>query len=315
MSQDVDGNPIPATAFALIPYSNPFNQGTAFRTVAWAHGTAGIHRNCGPSNHRGLYYEWGAPFSIAQAGYAVIAPDYAGQGSDIPSGFLYEAGFLHAHDTSFAVQAARKAPGLALTHEWVVAGHSEGGLTAWRTNEREADREKSIGGFLGAVLMAPALRPLELIQELLRRSDGGPVGGTVTVFVLQSVARLMPEIRLEDYFSDIVLARLPLSDQGCVNTGGSLYESLTQDELFKNASWLSDPRVLHWSDRYNGVGAFPLAAPILIFQGAADTLTFPEFTEEDMTRRVASIQIQMSSCCYTRSLITKLWLKPGRLTI
>lgn len=36
----------------------------------------------------GLYYDWQAPFILAESGFAVIAPDYAGQDSDIPQGFM-----------------------------------------------------------------------------------------------------------------------------------------------------------------------------------------------------------------------------------
>lgn len=39
---------------------------------------------------------------------AVIGPDFLRVGSDNPRGFRYEAGPLHATDTLYAVQAARK---------------------------------------------------------------------------------------------------------------------------------------------------------------------------------------------------------------
>ncbi|KAM0546654.1 hypothetical protein ACHAPJ_010792 [Fusarium lateritium] len=284
LSQDINGKPIPATAFALLPYNNPIGQDKPLRTVAWTHGTAGFGRNCAPTNHKTLYYEWEGPFAIAHQGYAVIAPDYAGQGSDIPQGFMYESGALHAHDTSFAIQAARKALGSTLSHEWIVTGHSEGGLTAWRTNEREADSKKAIGGFIGAVSLAPALRPLSLISESFRRAKGGPVGGANPIYLLQSLAGLFPEIRIEDYVTDTVLSRLPLSDQGCLVTGIALFNNLTEVELFKNTSWLSHPSVVDWQKRYNGAGPHPLAAPMLVVQGEADILTYPELAEEDFNK-------------------------------
>lgn len=42
-----------------------------------------------------------------QQGYAVVTPDYAGQGSDIPLGFMNESGALHVADVSFAIVSAR----------------------------------------------------------------------------------------------------------------------------------------------------------------------------------------------------------------
>ncbi|KAF9878434.1 putative secretory lipase [Colletotrichum karsti] len=282
MSEDIDGKPIPATAFALLPWSNPQGNDKPFRTVVWAHGTAGYTRQCAPTNHRALYYEWEGPFALAQAGYAVIAPDYAGQGSDIPQGFMYESGALHAVDIAHGLQASRKVLGNRLSKEWVVVGHSEGGLTAWRTNEREAKDGKATGGFLGAVSVAPALRPLSLIPESFRRANGGPVGDVVSVYFLQSVSRLYESIKVEDYVSDIVANLIPISNKGCLRTGGTVFGKLTETQLYKNTSWLTHPDLIDWQNRYNGAGTHPLAAPMLVVQGVNDTLTYAHTMEEDL---------------------------------
>jgi hypothetical protein len=172
MTEDIDRKPIPASAFVLLPYNKP-DSNKPLNTLVWTHGTAGRIQNCAPSNHKDLYYEWQGPYALAQAGYAVVAPDYAGQGSDIPQGFMYEAGFLHAADVTYGLIAARKMMGKLLSEEYVVVGHSEGGMTAWRTNERLAmpDQEDLLkaGKFLGSVANAPALRPLDLIPESIWR--------------------------------------------------------------------------------------------------------------------------------------------------
>ncbi|KAK8080957.1 hypothetical protein PG997_008775 [Apiospora hydei] len=126
---------------------------STFRTVAWAHGTSGHNRQCAPSNSQQLYYEWEDPFYYASHGYAVTATDYAGLGTDIPTGFQYEAGFLHAAYVAFSLVAARKMIGHLLSDEWA------GGVTAWRVNERLAmpgqDDLKKTGKFLGAMTAAP----------------------------------------------------------------------------------------------------------------------------------------------------------------
>lgn len=41
-----------------------------------------------------------------QRGFAVIAPNYAGLGSDIPQGFMHEADTLHAKDVVVSLPAA-----------------------------------------------------------------------------------------------------------------------------------------------------------------------------------------------------------------
>ena len=91
MTEDMDRKPIPASAFVLLPY-NRLDPDKPLNTLVWTHGTAGRIRECAPSNHKDLYYEWQGPYALAAAGYAVIAPDYSGQGSDIPQGFMYESG-------------------------------------------------------------------------------------------------------------------------------------------------------------------------------------------------------------------------------
>lgn len=288
MTEDIDRKPIPASAFVLLPYNKP-DPHKPFNTAVWTHGTAGRIRNCAPSNHKDLYYEWQGPYALATAGYAVIAPDYAGQGSDIPQGFMYEAGYLHAADVAYGLIAARKVIGNLLSDEWVVVGHSEGGMTAWRTNERLAmpgqDELLKAGKFLGAVANSPALRPLDLIPESIRRAAGGPIGDAVSVFFLQSLALLFPkQIRVQDYVTDTVLGRLSLMDQGCLLVGRALFSNLTKDELFKDISWLNHPAVVDWQKRYNGAGPHALAAPMLVVQGVADPLTYANNTEWDFNQ-------------------------------
>lgn len=288
MTEDMDRKPIPASAFVLLPYKKA-DPSKPLDTLVWTHGTAGRIRNCAPSNHKDLYYEWQGPYMLAQSGYAVIAPDYAGQGTDIPQGFMYEAGYLHAADVAYGLIAARKVIGDLLSEEYVVVGHSEGGMTAWRTNERLAmpsqDALLKAGKFLGSVAKSPALRPLDLIPESIRRANGGPIGDAVSVLFLQSLEGLFPKtFRVKDYVTDMVLGRIPLMDQGCLQVGRALFSNLTATQLFKDLSWLQHPDVVDWQKRYNGAGPHALAAPMLVVQGVTDPLTYANNTESDFNR-------------------------------
>ena len=288
MSEDIDRKPIPASAFVLLPYNKP-DPNQPFNTTVWAHGTAGRIRNCAPSNHKDLYYEWQGPFTLATAGYAVIAPDYAGQGSDIPQGFMYEAGYLHAADVAYSLIAARKVIGEQLSKDWVVVGHSEGGMTAWRTAERLSmpDQEELLkaGNLLGAVANSPALRPLDLIPESVRRAAGGPIGDAVSVLFFQSLQALFPDqFRLKDYLTDTAVGRIPLADQGCLLAARALFADLTADQMFKNMNWLENPAVVDWQKRYNGAGPHALAVPMLVVQGVTDKLVYANNTELDFNR-------------------------------
>ncbi|KAK7976794.1 secretory lipase [Apiospora arundinis] len=289
MSEDIDRKPVPASAFVLLPYgmktfADP--DATTFKTVAWAHGTAGHARQCAPSNSQKLYYEWEAPFYYASHGYAVVAADYAGLGTDIPGGFQYEAGFLHAADVAYSMVAARKVIGHLLSEEWAVLGHSEGGMTAWRVNERLAmpgqEELLKAGKFLGAVAAAPALRPADLIPKSIELAGEGPLGDVVSVYVLQSVSQLYPgKIVIDDILTDEAKKLLPLIDQACLTTGETVFQNLTTKQIYKSTAWLTSPEFKEWQVKYNGAGPHALAAPMLVVQGKGDTLTYAENCEWD----------------------------------
>ncbi|KAK8076220.1 hypothetical protein PG994_003492 [Apiospora phragmitis] len=287
VTEDVDRQPLPASAFVLLPLAPP-KDGDKYNTLAWTHGTAGRARQCAPSNNQQLYYEWLGPFFHAAQGYAVVAPDYAGQGTEIRAGFHYEAGYMHAADVAYSLVAARKVIGHLLSKEWVVAGHSEGGMTAWRTNERLAmpDQKELLkaGKFLGAVAGSPALphpRSIEL-------ANGGPLGAPVSVYLLQNMVQIYPELKLEEILTERALGLLRLLDQGCLDTGVALFANMTAAETYKSTAWLTSPQFADWQTRYNGAGPHALAAPMLVVQGIADSLTYAANCEWDFNQTCAA---------------------------
>ncbi|TQN64473.1 Trichothecene C-3 esterase [Colletotrichum shisoi] len=299
VTEDVNRKPIPASAWVLLPFHNRFAKpgGDAeqnrLRTVVWTHGTAGRSRLCAPTNNKGLYYDWKAPFILAESGYAVIAPDYAGQGSDIPQGFMYESGWLHVADVAYSLVAARKAIGGLLGRKWVVYGHSEGGMTAWRTNERLAQPGQeallAAGEFLGSVAAAPALRPQKLIPASLARAQGQPARDPFSVYFLQSLAALFPDqIKVADYLGEIPLQRLGALDKSCFQSGFAIVGGFTPEQLYKNTSWLTLPVTDDWAVRYNGQGPHSVKAPMLVISGEDDAITPNDLTLDDFNKTCAA---------------------------
>ncbi|KAI6291427.1 hypothetical protein MCOR07_006781 [Pyricularia oryzae] len=284
VTEDKDRRPIPSSGYVLLPYSVPDGRDT-FRTLAWAHGTAGNGRKCAPSNNQRLDYSWMGPFLYASHGYAVVGTDYAGLGVQIPTAFQYEAGHLHAADVAYSVVAARKAVGHLLSEDWVVVGHSEGGMTAWRTNERLAmpdqDELLKAGRFLGAASIAPALQPIKLIPREIERAKGGHIE-IVSVYLLQALSGLYPEaVKKEDYLTERALSLLPLIDEGCLRSGSTIMSLFNVSDIYKNTSWITGPAMQKWQREINGAGPHRLAGPMLVVQGDADVLTYAEFAEED----------------------------------
>ncbi|KAL4747087.1 hypothetical protein BDW72DRAFT_197086 [Aspergillus terricola var. indicus] len=299
VSEDLDGTPLPATGYVLFPYTNPLGYNKPYRVVVWAHGTSGFTPQCAPSNNKGLQYNWEAPFALAQQGYVVIAPDYAGLGSKIPAGFMYNAGILHAADVSTAVQAVRKNfnphdSSLTVTTEWMVIGHGEGGLTAWRTAEREAKadpRKTNIanftnitdtgvragapaGGFIGAVAISPTMELMSLVPPAIEKGHGGPLQMFI-MFMLRSIARLFPSLDPSKYMTRELIDRIDLSTSGlgCLNTAIPLFTNLSlADTYLLNTTFTSAPEVLAWEEKYAGKGSAALGGPMLVLHGENDSI-------------------------------------------
>lgn len=271
VSQDVNGTLLPATAFVLTPYHNPRGNDTPFPVVVWAHGTAGYTPQCAPSNDRRLQYQWQAPFALAQQGYVVIAPDYAGQGTTIPKGFMYNAGIAHANDVSLAVKAARAHLTDQISEEWVVVGHSEGGLTAWRTAQREADQKRAVGGFIGAVAIAPAMEVMSLVPWVIEKAKGGPLQEVFIPYMLRSIARLFPSFDLAKYATKKLIEISELTTDGCLNVAIPQLWNMTLNDMYLNgANFTSAPEVHQWEQQYHGQGPKELGGPLLVLHGETD---------------------------------------------
>lgn len=292
VTEDINRNPIPATAFALLPLSLP--ESGKFKTTVWTHGTAGRSRHCAPSNQKNLYYGYQGPLLLASGGHAVIGPDYAGQGSDIPAGFRYEAGHIHAADAAYALVAARKVIGTYLSKEWVVVGHSEGGMTAWRTNQRLAMSEqealKEAGPLIGAVAIAPAMTPVDLIPKSFRLAGDRPNGPAQNaLYMLQSLAAMWPQdFNITDILTDRANALVPLLDSGCQDSGAVLLSNMSTKDVFRKAEWIKHPKFFEWQRTFNGVDERPLAAPMLVVQGDNDQLTYIEEAMQSFNRTCAA---------------------------
>ncbi|KAH0424830.1 hypothetical protein CcaCcLH18_11328 [Colletotrichum camelliae] len=256
VSEDVKRNPIFATGWLLLPYSN-LEPCQKLRTIQ-------------------------IPFFLSQTGYDVVAPDHAGQGSEIPGGFKYLAAYLHAAEMAYSLIAARQATNI-LSDKWLLYGHSEGDGTAWRTNERLAlpdqHRLRAAGELVGTVSAAPALRPLQLVESIHAKAAGGPSGQPLSLYFFQTLANIYPEELLpSNYLGEMATQRLNVINRSCFDTAYAAISNLTVGEIFKNLSWLSHSVTQDWDRRYNGAGPHPLASPMLVIQGDGDLFVPSEWT-------------------------------------
>ncbi|MGX7731199.1 lipase family protein [Rhodococcus sp. 2H158] len=115
--------------------------------VSWAHGTVGIGDDCAPSRNRRIDRERRYLAHWLSQGYAVVAADYPGLGTE--GLHTYLDGPTAANSIVDVVRAAR-AVEPSLSQRWVVVGQSQGGHAALHAAHRATARAPELD-FRGAV--------------------------------------------------------------------------------------------------------------------------------------------------------------------
>lgn len=276
-TETFNGSTVPASAFILWPFSPNLQPGTnKIQTVVWAHGTSGSFGECAPSHIRNLWYQFSAPYPLALAGYAVVAPDYQGLGIDYTVNDTGATEFLRspwmghapmANDMFYAQQAAVQAFPAQLTSEFVVMGHSQGGGVAWAAAERQAT--KPVPGYLGAVAGSPASNYSKVIDTL-----GSEI--PQAALLAWSAQSIFPELDLSAVLTPLGISRLELlaSLSGCQSTRGSLLGVEIDQNI--QEKWFENFYIRRFLD-LTGAGGKAVAGPMLVLQGTADPL-IPEVT-------------------------------------
>ena len=145
-SRAANGEDVAASGVVLVPDRKPPVGG--WPIIAWAHAWTGTARQCAPSLMRNL---GSGPFlsMYASLGYAVVAADYVGLGTDSRNAIVDIQS--NALDVIYSVSAARAAE-LQLGNRWVAMGQSDGGLATLGVDEAESD----IGdpGYLGSIAIS-----------------------------------------------------------------------------------------------------------------------------------------------------------------
>src|SRR5262249_14851371 len=117
-----------------------------------------------------LYYSWEGLLQWVLLGYAVVAPDYAGLGTNVPHQYL--AAPAQAQDVINAVPAAREAVKklggqCQLGDRWIAIGHSQGAGAVLRVAELQSKLKDP--NYVGAIALAPA-GDLEAVFERIHQS-------------------------------------------------------------------------------------------------------------------------------------------------
>lgn len=252
----VDGATITATGLVLTPKNGRTN-----RTVVWGHGTTGLADKCAPSTNQSVFWPEAraAIAALLARGWTVTAPDYPGLGTLAPHPYLI--GATAARSMIDSVKAARRLDA-ALTAQYVVDGHSQGGQGALFAGELAPAYDGALD-LRGVAAIAPVSNA-DLFAPLV---PGTPGQGYLVMglFGLQAVD---PGVNATALLANPAKLRLPVLLSGCLYEILDAYANLTPQQLLAGGA-LPDTVVAKLAQHVNP-GQSPPSAPILLIQGTAD---------------------------------------------
>jgi Secretory lipase len=267
-SRSAAGEDVAASGIVLIPGAGKPPAG-GWPVLAWAHGATGVARSCAPSLMRNVGH--GPFFSMyVNLGYAVVATDYTGLGSDFRNAFL--DGPSNATDVITSISAARAAvPELGA--RWIVMGEAEGSLAAVAVAEMENEiRDPS---YLGSI----AISGVPSAEEIYEHSTRG-FSSLMLTSLAYGIKTVYPQFQETDLLTEKGLALYHHIEQMC--SQARAIPELPPAEVTK-PSWEKNVFVRQYFVR-NNLGQTRAYGPILVISGDADQATPPTMTAQAIAR-------------------------------
>jgi pimeloyl-ACP methyl ester carboxylesterase len=257
-SLDAIGQDVATSGVVLIPAGTAPAKG--WPVIAWAHGTSGVARLCAPSAMKDVYYGSEGLMPMVAAGFAVVATDYHGLGTEGPHQYVNKV--AQARDVVYSIPAARAAVP-SLGPKWVVDGHSQGGLAAWGVAEAEHDLKDP--DYLGAVSVAGVAREVDFFSHL----SNTPGVGFYLAFMAAGIHARYPVFDPHTLVSDSVLEHYTdVTTNGCFYYGYATYAAQPLGSLLR-PGWEKSVSV-HQFFAGNAVADKPIGGPLFVIAGEAD---------------------------------------------
>ena len=277
-SRSLNGSLVPVSALILWPYA-PRRSADGYQVVAWSHSTSGTTPECAPSHIKNLWQHYLAPFNLTLNGYVVVQTDYAGLGvaRDMKGKRIvheYLASPSHANDVLYAVRAAQAAfP--RLSRKFVVAGHSQGGGSAWACARKHA--VEPVEGYLGAVAVSP-------VTDV--RKEPAPIRSLVVAAMMRGVKNMYPEFKEDDVLTREALQRQNFVEQLDCTTRVSI--PLIMGLKVLRPGWEDNTYIKSYFETVSN-GAKPIDGPMLVVHGDRDANLAIDVasTAVDQTARVS----------------------------
>ena len=267
-SRSAAGEDVAASGIVLIPGAGkPPARG--WPVIAWAHGATGVARSCAPSLMRNVGH--GPFFSMyVNLGYAVVATDYTGLGTDFRNAFL--DGPSNATDVITSISAARAAvPELGA--RWIVMGEAEGSLAAVAVAEMENEiRDPS---YLGSIAISGVPSAEEIYEHFTLGSSS-----LMLTSLAYGIKTVYPQFQETDLLTEKGLALYHHIEQMC--SQARTLPELPPAEVTK-PSWDKNVFVRQYFVR-NNLGQTRAYGPILVISGDADRAIPPTMTAQAIAR-------------------------------
>ena len=275
-----------SSGVVLIPYGQPPRDG--WPLLAWSHGTSGVANNCAPSLMRSLFYNWEGLYEYVMLGYAVVATDYAGLGTEGRHAYLDMSS--NATDVVNSVPAAHAAVP-DLSQRWLVVGHSQGGLASLGVAELEGEIKDP--NFLGTVALAGASDLQDSIHAVLKAR--APVLNGLIAFWVYGVKTVYPKLDLKDVLTHQALTLYDASvEDGCSAASGA-FTALPTDQILQ-PGWNDNQYIQQFLAR-DRPGAQSTFGPLLLVGGGDDPL-FTESASRKVFQRLCAAGGQIQRKIY-----------------
>jgi alpha-beta hydrolase superfamily lysophospholipase len=266
-SRSAGGTDVAASGVVLTPDQPPPPGG--WPVIAWAHGFTGVARQCAPSLMRNLNE---GPFlsMYVKLGYAVVATDYVGLGTDFRNASVDMQS--NAADVIYSMAAARAAVP-QLGRKWIAMGESAGGLAAVAVAGLESDIRDP--GYLGAIAVSGVADAREFYEQLAQANSPEPL-----LFLAYGLQTLYPQFQASQILSKEALAPYSQIERSCaVNVSGR--EDPVAQML--RPGWEDNSFVRRFFAR-NTLGQKPAYGPLLIISSDADPAVKTGMTHRALTR-------------------------------
>lgn len=274
-SLDAHGRDVATSAVVLLPAGHAPLGG--WPVIAWAHGTTGVARMCAPSLQKDLAYGEEGLLPMVRAGFAIVATDYHGLGTEGPHQYINKR--AQAQDVIYSVPAARAAEP-SLGRRWAAVGHSQGGLAAWGVAELEADRNDA--DYLGAISVAGGGN----VEGILRAmSDRSSTAAYYLMYMAYAIHAASPDFKPAHMLTGRALKTYPsASTQGCWNYAYASFIGHEHDQTAV-AGWADRPQARQFF-RDAEIAHAPIKGPLLVLAG-----------EGDQTVPIAHVRESVATAC------------------